>query len=38
MAAARTVAVGMVQAQIKAFLGKVSAKRQMELVARLNQL
>lgn len=38
IAAARKVAVGTVRAQIKALLAKAGAKRQIELVARLNQL
>ena len=38
IAAARKVAVGTVRAQIKALLAKAGARRQIELVARLNQL
>jgi DNA-binding CsgD family transcriptional regulator len=38
IAAARKVAVGTVRAQIKTLLAKAGAKRQIELVARLNQL
>jgi DNA-binding CsgD family transcriptional regulator len=38
IAAARKVAVGTVRAQIKALLAKAGVKRQLELVARLNQL
>lgn len=38
IAASRKVAIGTVRAQIKALLAKAGAKRQIELVARLNQL
>lgn len=38
IAVARQVAIGTVRAQIKALLPKAGAKRQVELVARLNQL
>ncbi len=38
IAAARNVAIGTVRAQIKTLLAKAGAKRQIELVARLNQL
>jgi len=38
IAAARKVAVGTVRAQIKALLAKAGTNRQIELVARLNQL
>lgn len=38
IAASRKVAVGTVRAQIKALLAKAGAKKQLELVARLNQM